>query len=276
SHWGSLGVSGVVASPDTAVDPEALILLTAVIGEHDPRLQGEALDWCSQFARRFIAAGRLKALAKRLDNESASRVHAFAAVVNEMAGTHWASGAMSTRRVKLSGKSRLTSLDTAPRSLLRLRCVFGVNARAEILLWMITQWNPSHYVVASALTELGYVKSAIAATLDDLTLAGITRRRSIGNANAFSLKHPGELRGLLEPLPLQSGQWHVRMPLLIAAVRLEESIHSKPSIVKSVEGRKFVDDHADVIARLALTVPPVTSPAAFWEDLRRAMLAWFR
>lgn len=272
-QWTALGVNGVVPPPDTAVDPEALILLTAVIADHDPRLRDEALDWCTQFGKQFVAAGRMRTLSQPLDEESTSRFHVFAATANAHGGTRWPNGDARSRTLSPSGKSRLAQLDTPQRALLRLRCTFGMTARAEILLSMLTQWSPDNHVTASTLIELGYGKSAIAATLDELTLAGITHRRSIGNAHAYRLRRPGELQELLKPLPLQQGHWHVRLLLLIAAVRLEEAIAKKSAIVQSVEARKFVDSHAETFARLSLEPPSFMDPPQYWETLRHWLAA---
>lgn len=267
SHWTALGVNGVVPPPDTAVDPEPLILLTAVIADDEPRLRDEAADWCVQFGSRFVAAGRMRTLAAGLDQEGASRFQTFAATINELGGTRWHSGSARSRRLSPSGKSRLHDLDTPQRALLRLRCAFGTSARAEVLLTMLTQWNPGRYVIASELVELGYSKNAIATTLDDLALAGLAHRRSIGNALGYQLRNPGELGRVLEPLPPGQRHWHVRLLLLAGAVRLEESISRKPVIVQNVEARKFVDLHEDRLARLGLDAPSA-APREYWSKIQ--------
>jgi hypothetical protein len=267
SHWTALGVNGVVPPPDTAVDPEPLILLTAVVADDEPRLRDEASDWCVQFGSRFVAAGRMRTLAAGLDEEGASRFQTFAATINAVGGTRWYSGSARPRRLSPSGKSRLNNLDTPTRALLRLRCAFGTSARAEILLTMLTQWDPGRYVVASELVELGYSKNAIATTLDDLALAGLAHRRSIGNAFGYQLRSPGELRSVLEPLPLRQRHWHVRLLLLARAVQLEESIGRKPALVQSVEARKFVDLNKDQLARLGLAAPSA-APRDYWAKIQ--------
>jgi len=267
SHWTALGVNGVALPPDSAVDPEALILLTAVIADDEPRLRDEASDWCVQFGSRFVAAGRMRTLAAGLDQEGASRFQTFAATINEIGGTRWHSGSARPRRLSPSGKSRLHDLDTPQRALLRLRCAFGTSARAEILLTMLTQWNPGRYVIASELVELGYGKNAVATTLDDLALAGLAHRRSIGNAFGYQLRSPGQLRSVLEPLPLRERHWHVRLLLFAAALLLEESISRRPALVQSVEARKFVDLHSDQLARLGLD-PPRAAPRDYWGTIQ--------
>lgn len=268
SHWTALGVSGVIAPPETAIDPEALILLTALVADHEPRLRDEALDWCARFGKQFIAAGRMRTLSRVLDAESAARFHVFAATANAAGGTLWPSGAAVPRKFTPSRKSRLARLDTPQRALLRLRCMFGMTARAEILLTMLTQWHPDHHVTAAPLTELGYGKTAIATTLDELTLAGITQRMSIGNANAYQLRRPAELRNLLEPLPLRYEHWPMRLVMLIAAVRLEEQVANKPPIVQSVEAREFAESNRQAFARMRLEPPSIEQAQRYWRDLQ--------
>ena len=53
--WSELGVSGWGRTHrEWAIDPEPLILLTASLDKHDPRLRDEATDWCIQ-NWRFVA-----------------------------------------------------------------------------------------------------------------------------------------------------------------------------------------------------------------------------
>ena len=49
--WSQLGVSGWPNQHSRwCVDPEALIVLTAWLGDFDARLRDEATDWCIEFA----------------------------------------------------------------------------------------------------------------------------------------------------------------------------------------------------------------------------------
>ena len=81
------------------------------------RLQGELADWWNQF-QRYISRARMNALARRFGERVTSKVASLEA---------------EFRTTPRTGKSRLDHLNTPARSLLRLRCAFGANARAEVL-----------------------------------------------------------------------------------------------------------------------------------------------
>lgn len=66
SHWTGLGVRGTAVPPDSAIDPEALIYLTASLAAYDPRLRDEAADWWTRF-QRHVSLPRLSHLEKKLD-----------------------------------------------------------------------------------------------------------------------------------------------------------------------------------------------------------------
>ena len=60
--WVEVGVSGWQRTHDTwAVDPEPLIIATAALGDADPRLRDEALDWCIHYGR-YVSKVRLRNL----------------------------------------------------------------------------------------------------------------------------------------------------------------------------------------------------------------------
>ncbi len=59
SAWSALGVSGWNAETFAAcVDIEALIVLTGCLGDADPRLHDESIDWCVANAA-WISRSRL-------------------------------------------------------------------------------------------------------------------------------------------------------------------------------------------------------------------------
>ena len=51
-QWTAIGVTGRIEPATAPVDPEALIILAARLGEQDARLRDAAIDWC-------VAAGHL-------------------------------------------------------------------------------------------------------------------------------------------------------------------------------------------------------------------------
>ena len=65
SLWAGLGVPGQIdRHADHAIDPEALIVFTAALGDEDHRLRDEATDWCIRYGS-LISGARLKNLVSR-------------------------------------------------------------------------------------------------------------------------------------------------------------------------------------------------------------------
>lgn len=63
-QWIALGVDAVGESDDAVVDPEALIALTAELGDADARLRDVSTDWCVAYGS-YVNGARLKQSAWR-------------------------------------------------------------------------------------------------------------------------------------------------------------------------------------------------------------------
>ncbi len=263
SHWTGLGVSGVFSPPETAIDPEALILFTATLANEDPRLWDEVHDWCISFGSRFVSWQRLKVLRGSYDTVAGIRVDELAAVVNHLGGTHWHT-AEQPRSYRPSGKSRLPRLELPAHALLAFRCVFGVSARADILHELATAPVGETRTVAS-FTELGYGKRNLANVLSDLALANLVNVVTVGNAHHYSLRDRAALRKLLVQVPGRSGMWHHRLPILAAFVPIACS--DKQPMSKALEARSLLRQHGPSFTRLALEPPRPVIPAAYWDEL---------
>ena len=71
-QWAALGVDATVERDDAVVDPEALIALTAELGDADARLRDLSTDWCFAYGR-YINGSRLKQVVRELGNAGATQ-----------------------------------------------------------------------------------------------------------------------------------------------------------------------------------------------------------
>ena len=62
-QWIALGVDAVGERDDAVVDPEALIALTAELGDADARLRDVSTDWCVAYGR-YVNGSRLQQVAQ--------------------------------------------------------------------------------------------------------------------------------------------------------------------------------------------------------------------
>lgn len=256
SHWSGLGVRGVVAPPDSAVDPEALLYLTACLADHDPRLGLEVADWWSRY-HQHVSRPRLKALARRFSDPVVRRFKAFAAWLEE------------PRHV--SGKSSMTHLETLPRALLRLRSAFGPNARAELLLELVSRRDQPHFsATARALAEVGYSKRNTVDTLEQLRLAGMISVTSEANRARYRLADADALTALLPPLPQRWSGWHFRLPVVASFVELAGELRGRDAMVQAVEARKALAALQPLIERAGISIrPPAGVAETYWGALQR-------
>ena len=213
-QWTQLGRAGVSPRRDRwAIDPEALLLLGLRSAGADPRLFGETLDWLRRNGR-LVSAKRLRNLAR--DAESRRRADAALA----WAGTHesalqlWARGIarpaprdelipladLSVREpdpafasfgllwqnTEPSRKSVAADVLRPVALAFRLRLLFGVGARAEVVRYLLTTDRPESSV-AEVAHAAGFGKRNVADALGALASAGVVGWISRGREHRFSI-----------------------------------------------------------------------------------------
>jgi hypothetical protein len=256
SHWSGLGVRGTAEAPDTAVDPEALLYFTACLTEHDPRLRDEVGDWWKRF-HRYISVPRLTRMAGKFDKTVVEKYQRLEQTFVALTAT--------------SGKAALDHLRTRARTLLRLRAVFGMNARAEVLLQLMASGSSGQGgATALELSEIGYSKRNVALVMQDLVAAGIVIGTSESNRLRYRLADPPALERVLSPVPTVVGAWHLRLPVLAGFVELAARLRGRDAMVQGVEAKKTLDRMKPKLAAAGIDaqIPPAWAET-FWPTLQR-------
>lgn len=242
--WDQWAQLGVFANPTRAdrwvADPEALLLFTLEAARHDPRLFDEMLDWLRE-NERAISVQRLKNLAR--DERDRALVEA---------ALRWISGYRANPRfdsphregaaellfpqlsagVPTPDPAFLASGFAKPRSepslkssrppitapiafAFRMRELFGVNARAEIVRYLLTVPAPDVPAQLVALAA-GYAKRNVFRTLSSLEAAGVVRSLTVANEGRYAIDRE-VWRTLLDvgELPI-----HRDWPQLLWAIRI--------------------------------------------------------
>lgn len=264
--WAELGVSGwTVTHQQWAIDPEPLILFTGFLADRDPRLRDEATDWCIG-NWRYVSKARLKNLLRNQPETVRDGFGEFAATVSANAAITWP-GKMKPRPYAITGRSRLPPLDRPSLAWIRLRAMFGLGARAEILRYFLMHGNIRASVALIA-QATGCTKRNIAEECETLERAGVLAVRSVGNRFSYSLARRAELDAFVGDLPEIRPDWTAMLNVARELVLIEEEAGSATQRTLAVRVRKTVDRIEGDLDEL-----DIKTPFADWrgEDLWPAL-----
>jgi len=220
-QWSALGVAGYADSDDPwAIDPEALLLLTCSMGRHEARMFDEVLDWMDVNGR-FINVQRLRTILRKEKFSGERVLPAIAGLMSKRAAMlKWrrlAQEADTDRdreslfflksgepmpmvgqpdeyfqrygllRGKLEFRGHSQPVRTALKTniIYKLRALFGVNARCEILLYLLTHESAHPSRIAR---ETYYYQKTVQDTLVDMTCSGLIQVRSTGREKHYWLR----------------------------------------------------------------------------------------
>ena len=267
SLWTGLGVPGQIdRHADHAIDPEALIVFTAALGDEDPRLRDEATDWCIRYGS-LISGARLKNLVSCESQIVQERYGELAATVAAHSSLRWPE---KTKARKYSPRERpkIPAFNRRSQLVLRLRGAFGTSARAEIVRAFLASPDAA-FSAADLATETHFTKRNVAQILDALRLAGMVR--AIPHRNQFhyrlSDEHAGRVRELLAPMPTVFVRWPYALHIITAATEAMKQFESSSQVVRSVEIRSVFDKLNTSLYKAHLAGPKadVHGPE-FWDE----------
>lgn len=255
SLWTGLGVPGQIDNhTDHAIDPEALIIFTAVLGDMDPRLRDEATDWCIRYGN-LVSGARLKNLLANEPQMVHQRYGEFAATVAMHSSLRWP-GRTSPREHTPKARSKIHAFDRKSHVVLRLRGLLGVGARAEVVRSFLA--SPSGKFTATDLaTETNYTKRNVAQVLEALRLVGFVKAFPIRNHVCYTItnKRNTQLREQLAPMPTVFLRWSYILRLITSLFEAMKRLEQKSDVVRSVEIRAAIDELNDVFHWTDLTQP---------------------
>ncbi|MCE5294734.1 MAG: hypothetical protein LLF94_09010, partial [Chlamydiales bacterium] len=233
SLWKELGVAGVDRFHENClIQPEELVILTLFVAKCDPRLVEEALDWLSRY-HECISVSRLRTLLKNMDVDTLRTFSQFASSLNSISSAKWPETAQAIPiNTKVSGKSRLPSLDSPSLLMLRVRSIFGPGAKADTLTHMLTR-SRLQFTDAD-FAEIGYSKKSIMAALDHLAASGIMSVTHVRNRKNYALKRPKELQVVIGKLPQIAPPWN----RILQAISLIRAVI--PDLQKSSESTRGI------------------------------------
>jgi len=237
SVWAELGVSGWGrAHQGWAIDVEPLTIFTASIGERDPRLRHEATDWCVR-NWRLVSRVRLRNILRDQTDETLESWGSFAATVNARAGIDWP-GAMSSRDSQVTGKSVLRPLTEPSMTYLRIRSIFGLGARSEILRYLLYNIDFDRISAQMLADGTNYGKRNVSEAAESLAQAGVLRQRVYSNRHVYSLADERTLKRFIGPQPSCAPEWNDLLLVVSTLLEIADRFKESSTDVLLVETRR--------------------------------------
>lgn len=299
-QWSALGVAGQSQSMDRwMLDPEALLLATTSLGR-DPRLFDEVLDWLNANGQ-FINLQRLQNLGQRFGELTVLRAIAahlarrsthskWKTLLREktsaadsrllfpevpligspdelFAGHGWLRGP-----VKLRQLSQPADPHRPTNFLIKLRALFGMQARAEVMAYLLAVESGHPGEMAE---QLAYFPRTLQTTLNDLARSGHLQSRREGQEKRFWLRRD-DWRFLLT-WPAGAGESAPEFPRWVDWASLFIALESvarfldRPDLeraspaVQAIELRACLDTLDSAFLRENIHIPPGATGAAYVE-----------
>lgn len=290
-QWTLLGIPGYEErhrDEYRIIDPESLLLLTSELGRFDARLLDEVLNWLRQHGR-FINIQRLKSLQQQhtfgnkrilsavaatlLENSRLAKWRAVEMLAEAKAGEEplfqnsngsplpvfgkpdpffqrfgYFRGVPPPRRDASSPKVQSPDL-----LLIKLRALFGVNARAEIIAALLTTRSNHPSGLAR---RTGYLPRSVQDILNEMAFSGhVIADRPKGSREKFFSLRPGEWNFLITWSEQKFPQW-IDWPVLFSLLQnsllaLYETKSTSP-LAAALRFREIFDHHYPALSEAGL------------------------
>ena len=257
-QWSVLGVAGYERGHDTwVIDPEALLLLSLNLARYEPRLFDEIMDWLATNGN-VINIQRIRSISKEEDFQSQILMPAIASTMcNKGKATKW-QGLTQLSPInktiqelffkktgepvshfgvpdpvfrkygflrgplELRGHTLPVRVTHNPGLLFKLRALWGINARAEIFLYLLTHETGHPRKIAK---ETYYFQKTVQDALVEIVRSGIVYIQKKGKEKHYWVRREDwfQLLQLTEPHPI----W-ISWPPLFRAFELVWSTFCEP------------------------------------------------
>ncbi len=271
--WSELGVSGWARTHQYwAIDPEPLIIFSPVVFASEPRLRDETTDWCVR-NWRHVSAVRLRNLLRANESEQTDAWGEFAATVNRFSGAAKWPHATVERNYNVTERSVLRPLSERSMIYLRMRSIFGLGARTEVLRYLLFIRERSTAAMLAAQTN--YAKRNIADACDSLAQAGVLSTRQIGNRLYFSLADETALATFVGCAPRTIPDWPALLRVVNALFHWSDIERNATERVLTVETHRVFAEMYEDLETLRLGAPDHVAGPEFlpiWRSWSSALM----
>lgn len=258
SLWEELGVPGTVPRrhSEVLIDPEPLIVFTAIHGRLDPRLRDESIEWALAEGD-LLSKARMNGVRRAWAVDDDPSFARYAATVNAHSELAWPDDDAKPFAFRPRGRASVKNLASGALIALRLRAIFGVSARAEILRVLVTR--PETSITATELAEdTAYVRKHVLRALDSLRRVGLVRSVRAGAQTRFTLARRNDLVRLVGDLPGVAPRWHAILLVFTRVLEVLERVADQGVMEASVSIDRFFAEHEDLLEQAG--IEPLRKP----------------
>jgi len=251
-QWAAIGVAGHTETRSKwIIDPEALLLFTCTIGRYDARLFDEVLDWLDVNGN-FINIQRLRNILTKEKYAGGKVLSAIAKIstghskclkwktllksgLNEFTNNptslfffkdgkpmvsygeqdaDFNNYGFARGKIELRGHTQPVNITKNTGILVKLRALFGINARCEIILYLLTHKSAHPSLIAR---EIYYSQKTVQDILVEMIQSGLVRVRTVGREKHYWL----DKKKWFEFLKQDNGllQW-MNWPAILSALEI--------------------------------------------------------
>ena len=268
SLWEELGVPGVVPRHhgDVFIDPEPLILFTALHGELDRRLRDESIDWVIRYGG-YVSKARIKSLRRDWSAKADPSFAAYAATVNKHGDLRWPDADGQALTFRPRARAVLKDLTAGALISLRIRAIFGVSARAELIRVFVSRPDAAFSATELA-QETNYVRRQVIRALESLRSAGLVRTFRAGANTRYALARPNDVETIVAKKPARFPHWGGVFRAFHDLLGLLDKGAQSGKVEAAVAARRFVEERRVEFERSGIDIPELPTSVAAWPALR--------
>lgn len=232
TQWSAMGTTAASKrKAHSIIDPEALVLMTLFIADHEPRLLDLVHDWVSAHAG-LLSTQRIRNLASAYPDVVQHRLADVARTAIErgkdarwktLVGSPGEPISLTPRTNK--HRATLPDLGNPALLLLRLRLAFGAGIKADALGFLLGKEGAGESVRAAALAT-GYTQSALRRAADEMVMARVLRSTDGPPAQYRADQASWSTMLGLNEMP-RWRDWNVRFQIIAALLAFAMKVNGK-------------------------------------------------
>lgn len=266
AQWSSLGAGTVTTgtkAPESIIDPEALILVSLAM-LHEERRLVDLLAWWARVGSRLLSVQRIKGMVDCFPasiGEGLGRFARSAAAANDARWKRYAGKAPLAARDK---SARAPSLSEPPALILRLRAGFGVNAKADVLAFLLSTGG-DRATIQDIERGTGYASVTVREATRDMALARFIRETRTHPVSYYARPRPwAELLQRDEPGNHQDREpelprWQFWVSVFAFLVHVDDLAQSEATgtgpYLQSSRARDIYETHRRALTANRIEVP---------------------